>query len=405
MARSSNLPPHAPAAPASLNLGPVFLLAGMFFCTFITRVIMAPLMPRVERDLGFSHAQAGAMFLYLAVGYCLSLLSSGLVSSRLGHRINIIVSTALVGLAMFLVALAPSPGLLGGALFLLGLAAGLYLPSGLSVTASLVPPQHLGRAMAVHEMAPNSSFVVAPLLAMLLLGFLSWRGAVVVMGLGSLAGSAYFWWRGGESGRFLGRAPDLKSVGALFRMPSFWILTMGFGLAMGATVGVYNMLPLYLINERGFSAGSTDFILAMSRVSGVFMSLAAGWASDRLGARRAMIVVMALCGLTTLGLGLAQGPWLVALVFLQPAAAVCYFPPGYAVLARMGTASVRPLVASFAMPLAFVTGGGLLPAGIGYLGEKLTFGWGIVLSGVLMLLGVWPLLKMQVPPAPEPPQA
>ena len=40
---------------------------------------------------------------------------------------------------------------------------------------------------------------------------------------------------------------------ALVRTPAFWIMLVLFGLGVSSTVGIYAMLPLYLVVERGMA--------------------------------------------------------------------------------------------------------------------------------------------------------
>lgn len=389
-----------PSRAAGFGLGPLLLLTSIFFLNFCARLVMAPLMPRVEQSLSLSHAQAGGLFLLLSLGYCATLLGSGFVSARLNHRGSIILSALATGVAMLLLSLTEGLAGLGGGIFLVGLAAGLYLPSGLATLISLVPAERWGRALAVHEIAPNLGFVVAPLLAMGLVEVFSWRGAMACLGAVALAGGLGFW-RWGQGGRFAGQAPDLTSLRALLKLPGFWTLMLCFSLGLGASLGIYNMLPLYLVSERGFSPHRADLLVSASRLSGVAMAFVSGWASDRLGPRGAMAWVLGLCGALTLGLGAAREGWLIPLLFLQPMVAVCFFPPGFAALARLGSSSVRPVAVSLTMPLAFVLGGGILPALIGFLGQRLSFGWGISLAGALMLLGPLLLRRLDLAPRPD----
>ena len=56
-----------------------------------------------------------------------------------------------------------------------------------------------------------------------------------------------------------------------------------FGLGVSATVGIYAMLPLYLVTERHVEASWANTIAALSRSHGPYLGLLGGWASDRLG--------------------------------------------------------------------------------------------------------------------------
>ena len=157
------------------QLGPLIFLTSIFFLTFVARIIPAPLLPSIEKDLGVTHAEAGSLFLFISLGYFITLLGSGFVSSRLMHRQTIVLSVTTLGLALGAVVLGQRLWSIRLGLFFVGMAAGLYLPSGLATLTSLVHTKHWGKAIAIHEWAPNLSFVAAPLISEALLLWFSWR--------------------------------------------------------------------------------------------------------------------------------------------------------------------------------------------------------------------------------------
>ncbi len=366
----------------SFPLGALLALTGIFFLNFIGRVVLAPLLPTMEADLGIDHTQAGALFLWVTSGYCAGLLGSGLVSSRLNHRRTVLLSGFLV--AGMLLAVSAARGLteicLG--LLVLGIASGLYLPSGIAVLTSLVEPSLRGRAVSVHELAPNLGFVAAPLVAEALLRWFSWQAAPAVLGVGSLAAAAIFW-RWGQGGDALGEVPRLGTLRVLAAEPSFWTMMVFFSLAIGASLGVYAILPLYLVAERGLEREWVNTLVAFSRLLGLFASIGAGWAADRLGPRRALRGVFFATGFATLLLGLLPGFWVLAPVLLQPLAAVCFFPPGFAALSRIGPVRTRNVAVSLTVPVAFLLGGGAVPTAIAWCGDHGSFAVGIGIFGGL----------------------
>lgn len=388
---------EAPAAGGGLgqSLPALLFLATVFFLTFMARIVLAPLAPLVEEELGISHAQTGSLFLFTSLGYFPSLVCSGFVAARLGHRLTIAVAALAAGAALLVAA--GSSGLWGlrGGVFLLGLATGLYLPSGLATLTTLVRAGDWGKALAVHELAPNLSFVLAPLAAQFLLAWFSWRGVLGVLGAAALLAGLGFLWRGPGAG-LKGQSPSLGSLRELLGGRNFWILLLFFSLGIGGSLGVFSMLPLFLHAERGMGQEQANLLIAVSRLAGVGAAFVAGWATDRLGPRLALAAVFGLSGAFTLLLGLASGPWLVVCLFAQPLVAVCFFPAGFASLARLGSPAARAVAVSLTVPLAYILGGGALPAAIGWLGEKLSFAWGLGLAGAVTMLavGLLPLLRL-----------
>lgn len=386
------------------QIGPIFLLVAIFLLNFLSRVILAPLLPIIKSDLAVGHGEAGSLFLFISMGYFVSLLGSGFVASRLMHHRTITLSASAIGLALITISFSDNQGTVLAGLVLLGLAAGLYLPSGISTLTSLVGPNQWGKALAIHELAPNLGFVLAPLISEALLKWFSWRGILAVMGAASIvAGLAFA--RFGKGGRFPGATPSLASLQNILAQPAFWIITILFSLGITGSLGVYAMLPLYLVAERGITQYSANILVAISRISGPVMAFIAGWATDRFGAKRIMAAVFLLTGTTTLLIGLAKGSWLVIIVFLQPMLAVCFFPAGFAALSCIGPSSARNVAVSLTIPFAFLIGGGAIPTGIGIMGDFAHFALGFGLVGGLILVGFILSLTLKLPKEYECPAA
>jgi NNP family nitrate/nitrite transporter-like MFS transporter len=170
-----------------------------------------------------------------------------------------------------------------------------------------------------------------------------------------------------------------------------------FGLAISSTLGIYTMLPLYLVAERGMDPGAANTLIGLSRISTLIMALASGWVTDRFGAKQTIIGVFLFTGTVTLALSMAKGNALVVAVLLQPMVAVCFFPAGFAVLSNIGNAAARNLAVSMTAPAAFLLGGGVLPTVIGFFGDMGRFSLGIGLAGALILCGTGVALSLRMP--------
>lgn len=367
-------------------VGPLLLLTTIFFLNFMARIIQAPLMPAIEAELGISHGAAGSLFFTISIGYFISLMGSGFVSARLKHRGVIVLSSLSVGLILMVIAASSSLWAIRGSLVVLGLAAGLYLPCGIATLTDFVGRRHWGKAIAIHELAPNLSFVAAPLFAEAVLVWFSWRGALVLLGAATVLITLVFAGRS-RAGDFAGEAPNFRSLNALAGEPSFWLMVLLFSLGISSTLGIYTMLPLYLVNEHGFERDFANTVVAFSRLIGVVMALVGGWVTDRFGPKRTLGIVFLLTGGFTLLLGLSPTRWVSAVVFMQPMVAVCFFPAGFAALGMVVPPSARNIAVSFTMPMAFMIGGGAVPTLIGVIGDIWSFGLGVSLVGGLILAG------------------
>ncbi|MEJ5377946.1 MAG: MFS transporter [bacterium] len=366
-------------------LGTILLLTAVFFLNFVSRIILGPMLPVIEQEMGLGHGQAGSLFLLISAGYCLVISLSGFVSARLGHRWTVVLSSWSLAAALWLVAFSWDLETLRVGLFLLGSAAGLYLPSGMATMTSLVDRKLWGRAIAVHELAPNLGFVGAPFLAELLCGVVSWRGVMVLIGIFSaLVGTAFLRW--GKGGKLKGTAPSPSSLKTLARERDFWLMMGIFGLGVGGSLGVYAMLPLFLVADRSFDLVAANSLTGLSRISSMGMAFVGGWATDRFGPQKTMAGGLIFSGVVTCFLGWTSGAMLVVAVFLQPALAVCFFPPALAALSRIGPEHMRSLSMSLVVPVGFLLGGGGIPAFIGLMGELDRFPLGISIVGLAMIL-------------------
>ena len=372
--------------PFRSQLGPLLLLTFIFFVNFTSRIASAPLAPLIEMELSLSHADAGTLFLMISIGYFFALIGSGVISSRISHKRTIIISNIILGLALIGISFCIGLWTLRLGLFVVGIAAGLYLPSGIATLTSLISSRNWGKALAVHEIAPNLSFVAAPLICEFVLVWFSWRMVFLLMGTVSLMISPVFirYSRGGD---FMGEAPSMASFKQLFGNISIWILVFLFSLAVIGTLGIYTMLPLYLVTEHGMDINQANSLIALSRLPCMIMAFVGGWATDRFGPQQTLRVVLFCTGLVTFFLGIVSGPVIGYIVFFQPLMAACFFPAGFAAMSLMVSAKLRNIAVSLVMPLAFVIGGGLAPVFIGYIGDMGSFAMSITLCGVLIMAG------------------
>ena len=393
----------ADSEPFRRYLGPLFLLMSLFFLNFGGRVVPAPLAPVIEKDLGLTHAEAGSLFLLVYVGYFITLISSGLLSSRITHRQTIILSTIALGIALLVTPLSTGVWSLRLCLWLVGVAGGFYLPSAISTLTDIVPVRHWGKAIAIHELAPTLGFILTPLISEIVIYWFSWRSVFLFLGFFGLLQALVFR-RFGRGGSFLGEPPKPKTLRSLFVMPSYWLMIILFSLGVSGTLGTFTMLPLYLVTEHAMERSWANTLISLSRLSSVAMALIGGWFSDRFGPRRTMMIVFLVTGALTMLLGSASRSWIAVIVFLQPLTAVCFFPAGFAALSQITSSEVRHIAVAFTTPFAVLVGGGLIPTLIGFVGDVHSFALGIALLGGFIMAGAAfaPFLRFRSAPQQVP---
>jgi NNP family nitrate/nitrite transporter-like MFS transporter len=378
-------------------LQPVFFLVGIFLLNFTARIILSPLLPTIEEELAISHGQAGFFFFLISAGYLLGLLSSGFFASRVTHKRTIVVSSAGVGIALIAIAFASHLSTIRVGLVALGFAAGLYIPSAIAAITSVVRQEHWGKAIAVHELAPNLAFFASPFIAEAFLTWATWRVALGSLGAMSIIASLTYHYYGG-GGEFAGESPGSRAFAILLRARAFWLMLILFGLGVSSTIGVYAMLPLYLVKEQGMGPSWANTVVALSRMHGPVLGLLGGWVSDWLGPKRTMIMSLIFTGIATLLLGVVSGWWTSAVVLLQPLVAVWFFPAAFAALALITGPNARNLAVAFTVPFGFLLGGGAIPTFIGMMGDAGLFAMGFVVVGSLITCGGILAMVLHLPP-------
>jgi MFS transporter, NNP family, nitrate/nitrite transporter len=370
-------------------LGTIVFLTSLFFLTFLSRLIFSPLFPTMENDpaLGLTPGRAGSLFFLGAIGAFAGSLVAGLLSSRIKHRGSLLVSVFLVVLTLIGGYFSRSLWELRAVFFVLGACSGLHQPSSIATLTATVRKEDWSRALAIQQLAPPLSLVAGPLIAVALLRWFSWNEVLLWMaGLTAVVGLAFFLFTGGV-GAFPGDPPSPAMVKPVMRTRSFWIMIFLFALGMGAQVGVYTMLPLYLHGERGMTPSASNTLLGLASIAPLVTVFLAGWVTAHIGEKRALSLFLFLTGVAMVIVGLSSGAALYVGVVLLAAFAVGFFPPAFAALSRTVQPTYRSVAASFGPPAGFILGGGLLPTLLGYMGQTWSFSTGILIIGAVIIVG------------------
>ena len=393
--RSSGRATYPPRIARPIPGALLSFLVVMFFLNIVSRLVLGPLLPIVEREFGLGHGAAGSLYFFITLGYCAGLYLSGYVAWWLSHRTTIAVSSITLGIALVAVSWTPSFSGVRAGLVLLGVGSGLYLPSGIAALTENTKEAFWGKALAVHELGPNLGYICAPLVTELLLGFFTWRGVLGALGaLAILLGATFLLSGLGESSR--GQPPNLATMAPLIRDRALWGIAGLFAVSIGVGLGIYTMLPLFLIHEVGVDRLAANLITGLTRVSGLFSVFISGALADRLGRSRTVGLCLAAAGVCTVILGLFPGPWITPVViFLQAACAAAFYPAAFAMLSTVFPLPLRNVAVSMIMVLGALLGAGGVPPAIGVLADAFSFSLAFSVAGLatlasLLLLGFFP---------------
>lgn len=365
----------------------VVLLALMAFLMMFVRVVFSPLLVEIQTDLSIGPAQASRFFLMMSIGYTTSVLLSGFIAARIANRGTILLGGIFWTAGLVTIAFAGGPTLMNGAFLAIGAGAGMYPPSGVAAVSHLTAPAIRPRAIALHEVGPSSAFVVAPLAAGAGLMLGGWRSAVWLVAAVS-ASIVLLFWRRGRTGRFAGEPPHFANVRSVIADGRFWAIMVFFTMAASSTIGVYSILPTYLVTGHGVPLPFVNRLMAASRFTSLGMLLVAGLLIQRIGVARFIGAIMVVTGALTLLLGTTADRLLLAVVFFQPVIVTGFFPAALTAISNLGAPELRNVSMSVMVPLVNLIASGLYPTLMGTLIERGRVDAGFLWSGVLIAASV-----------------
>lgn len=373
------------------HLPQLILLSGVVFCTFFSRLLISPLLLTVSEDLRISFARATSLFLLTSIGYVLALFFSGFISARITHHWTIVLATVITSLSLALIGVSQNIVWLSVGFVLLGMGPGLYPASGIPMITSLVGLKHMGKGMAVVDTGINFAFILTPLAAALLLPVMSWR-LIFLVGSGIVGMVAIFNALQGKAGHFRGTPPNYHNLSIIFRNRAFWVVTCWIGLLSAATIGIFAILPSYLVLERGMDREFINAMVGASRVSGLFVLYAAAWLGDHWERRRLVTMVFLCSGIFTFMLGVTEGNLLFVCVFLQPLFGAAFFPSTFAFLSENVSRDHQNVAIALVVGFGNICGVGIFPFLMGLLEAAGYARWGFMGLGILMVTSL-PLMR------------
>ena len=387
----------------------LLLLTGILFLSMFSRLIFAPLLVYIREDLGLSQSQAGSLFLVITLGYSPGMLFSGYLTARVRHRGGIILSLLLVALGLFVVSLSATYPVMLAGLWVLGLGAGLYPTSGVATIHATINPTRAGQALAIHEMGPNMAYFAVPLMVLLFHARLGWRGILLVVVALNLV-MALIYSRRGSGGLSHGKPPHFSRMRAVIRLPEAWFIFFLFCVALSAQQGIFSILPMFLVTDKGITPDRVNTLISLSRISGVVILFVSGALVDRFGARPVIVTVFVVSGIATVFVALAGGFLLRAAVIVQPALLAAFFPAGLMIVSRIGPPDSQNVTFSMIINFAVLFGNGIVPTFIGWLGDRNALSMGFLLIALATLFAALVLylnrsFGRMAPPDPAPPAA
>jgi predicted MFS family arabinose efflux permease len=169
---------HGPRPDRQLILA---LLCLASFASVFNNLIIAPILPDISEDLGVKIAVAGLLVTVYALFGGAAAIFAGPFIDRLGRKPIVVTGLALLSVATFLSAIAPTFETLIAARALAGLGVACLSPAVFSAVGDYFSYEERGRAMAWVMAANSSASIFGVPAGAFLSGVLSWRMTFVVL--------------------------------------------------------------------------------------------------------------------------------------------------------------------------------------------------------------------------------
>lgn len=361
----------------------LFFLWFLWFINFSIRIAFSPILPLVEDEFSVTHAKASSIFIFLSAGYGIGVIVSGLFSGRVGYKRSIIISLLLLCLVTFLIPFVYNFSLLYLFAFLLGFSVGLYLPAAIPLITEYYAEKDWGKAISIHDTGASVAIFGTPLIAIFLMHFFRWREMFTVYGVFFFICAIIFYF---VSREIKISNPPKAMFKEIIKMRALWLLAVLWIFGAGANLGIYSIIPLYLTKELKLNIGFANTILAISRLGSIGVAVACGFIVDKFNLKHVIFIMVFITSIFTILLGTAGVKYIGFILFFQAIFVTGFFPLGLVAIARIFGREIRSLATGIILALSILFGGGIIPYFLGVSGDLYSFGIGIVILGVLVML-------------------
>jgi MFS transporter, AAHS family, benzoate transport protein len=319
-----------------------FHLTVLILCLFVIigdgydLVVYGAIVPQLMKEWSLTPIQAGVIGSYAMIGMLLGALVFGPLADRIGRKAVILVCVAMFGAFTGLVGFARTPFEFGMCRFVAGLGLGGVMPNCISIVTEYMPKSLRSTLVAVMFCGMQVGSIAAAGIGIFLIPAYGWKvmfwiGALPLLLLpfiyAYLPESLEFYLK---SERFDKITHVVKSVDLGYRPQKddkFDIITTkisaipvvnlfqegrAFSTIMFWIAYIMNLLIIYaiavwlpkLMQNAGYSVGSSLWFLVISNVGAVFGAISGGWLSDKIDGKKILVAyfLMAFVSINLMGL-------------------------------------------------------------------------------------------------------
>lgn len=350
--------------------------------------VVAPVLPQLARHFGVSISAATFVITAFAAMRLCAAPPTGILMQRLGERRVYVSGVLIVALSTAACAFADTYWQLLVFRALGGVGSTMFFVSALGLMIRMSPHDARGQVAGLFSGAFLVGSVAGPLVGSLTAG-LGLRAPFVIYGALLLIAAAVVLISLGHSPLAAPAEADELAVTlrvALRHRAYRAALLSNFATGWSLFGLRFALVPLFVAEMLDHHAGVAGLALTAFAIGNVSVVMFSGRMSDRIGRRPLLIAGLALSGVATAVLGLAQSlPVFLVEALIAGAASGIYNSPQQAAVADIiGKARGGTAIAAFQMMSDF---GSIVGSfGVGVLAQQLSFGWAFAVSGAMLLV-------------------
>ena len=281
----------ADQSPAESRRALLLALTAFFACFFVWS-LFGPLAPKIQHDLKLSDVELSWIVAIPVVLGSLMRIPMGVLTDRLGGRVMFSGLMLYTAVPAVLIAFFHNSF---WTLVVLGLLLGVTGSSfaiGVPFVSRWTPAARQGFALGVYGMGMGGT-VVAALIAPSLAESFGLAAPFLIGAVLMVALAAAFWLLGRDAPVPRPKTSLTAPLRVFLHEPRAWALTLFYFLAFGGFVAMFLYLPKLLVGVYHLQRADAGYRAAGFALLAVLARPVGGWAADRFGAERVLLVSFA----------------------------------------------------------------------------------------------------------------
>jgi len=289
----------------------VGLVTGGHFLSHFYLLVFPPLFPALRSAFDLSNTELGLIVSAIAVTTFLQIPVGDLVD-RIGARPVFLTGTALTGIGVGLVGMAPSYLAVLAFALVSGIGQSAFHPADYALLDAVSTGQAEGRSFGIHTFGGYAGYATAPIVVGTIAAWADWRMALLTVGGFGIGYAVLAWFllepvhQGHRGDRSVGDGENedssiqaMLTVGMVLVFGLFVLITM-------ASVGIQTFTPVLFIDGYGFSETAGNSALTAFFVLAAIGVLVGGYLADRYAPAQVIAVVVVFAAVGT-GLAVVSG--------------------------------------------------------------------------------------------------